>query len=34
MNSLEVIKLINRMIEDTKYIRRKSKIITLEKTVI
>lgn len=34
MNSLEVIKLINKMIDDTKYIRRRTKIIVLEKAMI
>lgn len=34
MNSLEVIKLINKMIDDTKYITRRTKIIALEKAMI
>lgn len=34
MNSLEVIKLINKMTDDTKYITRRTKIIVLEKAMI
>ena len=30
MNSLEIIKVINRMIENTKYIKRKNKIINIK----
>lgn len=31
MNTLEIIRIINKMIDNTKYIKRKNKIIKLDK---